>query len=133
MVIILLTLTLIGVLALVIINYTSTSDAEEEPTIDEIVENSWETEEITTNLKSDHFLKASFQIHANSKEARAEIEKRDFQINNIIIHELAGRTASELRTQEGMEDLEKTLRQRINEIMKNGKVVRVYTTDRVVQ
>ncbi|WP_240375317.1 flagellar basal body-associated protein FliL [Bacillus piscicola] len=133
MLILLLSLTCVGVIALVIMNFISTPEAGAEPTIDEIIENSWETEEITTNLQDNHFLKARFQIHTDSKEARKELAKRDFQVNNIIIHELAGRTADEVRAQEGLEDLEKTLRSKINEKMQEGQVVRVYTTDRIVQ
>lgn len=133
MLIILLSLTLIAVLALGIMNFYSTSEAGSEPSIDEIIENSWELEGITTNLSNGDFLKASFQIHADTKKARKELEKRDFQIRNIVIHELAGRTAKDLRSQEGMDSLESDLRDRLNDKLDSGQVIRVYITDRVVQ
>ena len=45
--------------------------------------------EITTNLASNDFIRISFKIQTDSKKAKEELEKRDFQVNNIIILELS--------------------------------------------
>ncbi|RSL32849.1 flagellar basal body-associated protein FliL [Salibacterium salarium] len=134
MLIIIISITLIGVVALVLFNYfSSSSEAETEPTIDEIIENSWETEEITTNLNSDNLFRGRFRIHVDTADGAAELEKRDFQINNIIIHELAGMSASDIQSQDGIEELETTLRSDIDDILEDGEVIRVYTTERMIQ
>ncbi|MFZ4454161.1 flagellar basal body-associated protein FliL [Salibacterium aidingense] len=134
MLIIIISLTLIGVVALVLYNHFSTStEAGAEPSIEEIIDNSWETEEITTNLSSNHLFRGRFRIHADTKAAASELEKRDFQINNIIIHELAGLSADDLQSQDGIDTLEETLRSEINSMMDEGRIIRVYTTERMIQ
>ncbi|MGY4689829.1 flagellar basal body-associated protein FliL [Salibacterium sp. K-3] len=134
MLIIIISLTLVGVVAFVLFNYFSSSEeAGAEPTIDEIIDNSWETEEITTNLNNGELFRGRFRIHAETKAGASELEKRDFQINNIIIHELAGMSADDLQSQDGIASLEETLRSDINEVMDEGNVVRVYTTERMIQ
>ncbi len=133
MLIMIISITLIGVVTLVLVNYFSAPEAGAEPTIDEIINNSWETEEITTNLEDNHFLKTQFRIHVDSGKAKDELEKRDFQVNNLIIHQLAGMSSSDIKTQEGIEELESTLRLKINDIMNEGKVIRIYTTERLIQ
>ncbi|MFB4162674.1 flagellar basal body-associated protein FliL [Alteribacillus sp. JSM 102045] len=133
MLIMIISITLIGVVTLVLFNYFSTPEAGAEPTIDEIIENSWGTEEITTNLDDKTFLKTQFRIHVDSAKAKDELEKRDFQVNNLIIHQLAGMNSSDIKSQEGLEELESTLRLKINDIMKEGKVIRIYTTERMIQ
>lgn len=133
MLIILISLTLGGVVTLVLVNYYKEPDPNRAPTIDEVIAQSYETEEITTNLLSNDFIKASFQIQVNNKEASKEIQKRDFQVDNIIIRTLSGMESSDLSGPEGIERLEGTIRDRINDIMQQGEVVRVYTTSWVIQ
>ncbi|SFP07732.1 flagellar basal body-associated protein FliL [Salibacterium halotolerans] len=134
MLIIIISLTLVGVVAFVLFNYFSYStEAGAEPTIDQIIENSWETEEITTNLNDGSMFRGAFRIHVETKAGAEELQKRDFQIKNIIIHELAGMNAGGLQSREGLQTLEDTLRSDINDIMKEGDVVRVYTTQRMIQ
>ncbi|SDG98106.1 flagellar FliL protein [Alteribacillus persepolensis] len=133
MFVIILTMTLVGVVVWMLLHHFSTSEAGAEPTIDEIIENSWQTEEITTNLADNHYLRAQFQIHADSKKAREELEKRDFQVNNIIIHQLANMSSSDIDSEEGIQELETTVRSQINETMQTGDVIRVYTTKRIIQ
>ena len=62
MLIILVSITLIGVIAFVLLTQLNKGREEEEPTIDEIVEASVDIPEITTNLADDNlfeFLKSS--------------------------------------------------------------------------
>lgn len=135
MLIILITIALLGVVTVFLVRSFTSPEAANgaNPTIDEIIENSWETEEIRTNLDGRGYVQARFRIHVDSKEAREELEKRDFQVNNIIIHQLAGQSSKELRTQEGMVQLEENIRDKINDVMEEGTVIRVYMTERVVQ
>lgn len=134
MLVILITLTLIGALTLVL--YTQVfqeSVAHGEPTIDEILRTSVETEEITTNLLSNHVIRTQFVIQLDSTRAKTEFEKRDFQVNNIIIQELSDMKESDFRGSEGIRSLEKRVKDRVNEIMLDGEVVGVYMNRRIVQ
>ncbi|EZH67254.1 hypothetical protein DH09_04785 [Bacillaceae bacterium JMAK1] len=108
-------------------------EGSEGPTIDEIVSNSWDTEQLTTNLSSDHIIRASFRIEGDREETRIEIEKRDFQIKNAIIHRLAGMEADQLQDSEGLRELEQTLKEDITNMLEGGSVINVYTTERVIQ
>ncbi|WP_209122377.1 flagellar basal body-associated protein FliL [Alkalihalobacillus sp. BA299] len=134
MMILLVSLTLIGVVTLVLINYLSTETNDSgEPTIDEIIALSYDTPELTTMLLSNEFAKVQFKIQVDNKKALSEITKRDFQIENIIIRELAGMKSSQLSGSEGITQLENQLKFKINELMTEGIVVDIYTRRLIVQ
>ena len=89
--------------------------------------------EITTNLASNDFIRISFKIQTDSKDAKEELEKRDFQVNNIIILELSGLEVEEIQGKEGQSKLEETLKTKINEFLQEGKVQKVYITQFLLQ
>ena len=106
-------------------------NADEDPTIDEVVEYSYTTPEITTNLQDGNFVRIQFQVVTDSEEAREEIEKREFQVQNILIKELT--TMEKDSFQESLSELEGDLLTEINEVMTEGKVSDVYTIDKILQ
>ena len=61
---------------------------ENESSVDEIIANSVEIPELTTNLASDHFIRIAFTIQTDSKKTKQQLEKRNFQVNNTIIKQL---------------------------------------------
>lgn len=107
--------------------------ANKEPTIDDILKNSVDVAEFTTNLSDSHYVKMSFKIQTNSKDAAAELTKRDFQVRNIVIEELSDVTEKDLQGKVGKVKLEKTLKDKINEVMRDGKVEQVYITESLLQ
>ncbi|KGA98243.1 flagellar basal body protein FliL [Alkalihalobacillus alcalophilus ATCC 27647 = CGMCC 1.3604] len=132
--IILIALTLVGVIAIVVVNqFNQPAIASDEASIEQIISVSYETEQIVTNLKSNDFIRVSFFIQLDSDDSLKELEKRDFQVNHLILHTLSEKTASELEGREGMEELEKELKTEINQLLSVGEVVRVYTTSWVIQ
>lgn len=133
MLIMLLTITLVGAGAFIYL-WKFTGDQEEtEPTIDEVLEASVDVEEMTTNLASDNFIRISFKIQTDSTKAKEELEKRDFQVKNIIIQELSEKTTEEMKGKEGQISLENDLKEKINSLMQEGKIVQVYITDSLLQ
>ncbi|MFZ3587914.1 flagellar basal body-associated protein FliL [Bacillus sp. DJP31] len=134
--IIITTISLLGAIALVVVlKFTGSDKVEEvkEPTIDEIVEYSVDVPEITTNLISGDFVRIQFKIQTESIEAKEELEKRDFQVRNILIQELSEMNSEQFQGKEGIANLETILKDQVNELMHEGKVVRVYTTAFVLQ
>lgn len=131
MLIVLGTLTILGGVALVLVLNLSDSEAEGERSIDEIREASLTTEEITTDLKSGDFLRISFRIVTNSNEALEELEKRDFQMKNILIKELASMEGEDFQT--GLDNVETDLKLKLNEFMSEGQITDVYTVKKVLQ
>ena len=133
MFILLVIIALVGAVAIIMLLNTNNQSKDSEPTIDEVLEMSVDIKEITTNLASNDFIRISFKIQTDSKEAKEELEKRDFQVNNIIILELSGLEVEEIQGKEGQLKLEETLKTKINEILQEGKVQKVYITQFLLQ
>jgi flagellar protein FliL len=104
-----------------------------EPSAKELEKLMVETEEITTNLSDQAYIKIKFKIQAENKDAKEELEKRLFQVNNLIIYEVSNKKTEDLSGQKGLIDLENTLKDKISKVMQDGKVVRVYTTHKIIQ
>ncbi|MCQ6274102.1 flagellar basal body-associated protein FliL [Bacillus sp. V3B] len=133
MLILLVAIALVGVVAIVMVLNHNGQDPNKEPTIDEVMEATVDIPEITTNLASDDFIRISFKIQTDSKKAKEELEKRSFQINNIIILELSEKTAETIKGKEGQQQLEEDLKVKTNELMQDGKVEKVYITQFLLQ
>ncbi|WP_285766602.1 flagellar basal body-associated protein FliL [Peribacillus sp. SI8-4] len=132
--IILVAITLVGVIAVVVVTKLSEpTSAEAKPSIDEIVKSSVEIPEITTNLDGNDYIKISFMVQTENKKAKEELEKRSFQMKNIIITELSEMKAEELTGKKGKEKLQNLLKARMNELMEEGKVEKVYITSSILQ
>ncbi|WP_226534696.1 flagellar basal body-associated protein FliL [Fictibacillus halophilus] len=113
--------------------YFSPKTEASEPTAEELDKLMVETDEITTNLADKSYVKIKFKIQADNKDAKKELEKRLFQVNNLIIYEISNKKTEELSGQKGLISLEDTLKSEINKVMQDGKVVRVYTTQKIIQ
>ncbi|KLV28312.1 flagellar basal body-associated protein FliL [Niallia circulans] len=133
MLVLLLVITLAGAGAFIYIWKFTGEQKTNEPSIDEILESSVDIEEMTTNLASNNFIRISFKIQTDSKEAKEELEKRDFQVKNIIIQELSEKKTEDLKGKNGQIKLENDLKDKINELMQEGKVVQVYIVNSLLQ
>lgn len=133
MMILLVTITLVGVIALVVILKFSGDEETKEPSIEEVIENSVDIPETTTNLMSNDFIRISFKIQTDSQKAKSELEKRDFQVNNIIIEELSELKAEELQGKKGKELIETKVKDKVNSLMQEGMVEKVYITSMMIQ
>ena len=133
MLIILVSITLIGVITLILVMQFSKESDEKAPSIDEIIEASIDIPEITTNLSEDAFIRLSLKIQTDSTEAGEELTKRDFQVKNIVIQELSEMTAKELEGKAGKQAFQNTLKLQINELMQDGEVQQVYITSYIIQ
>jgi flagellar protein FliL len=133
MMISLVTITLVGVIALVVLLKFSGDEEAKGPSIEEVIENSVDIPEMTTNLLSNDFIRISFKIQTDSKKAKKELAKRDFQVNNIIIEELSELKAEELQGKKGKELVETKVKDKVNSLMQEGAVERVYITSMMIQ
>ena len=132
MVIILSTLTLLGAATLIIVmNLNGTDEVSGKRSIDEMRESSMLTEDITTDLKNGDFVRIRFRVVTDSKKSLEELQKRDFQMQNILIKELAVMDSESF--QSGLGNLEDQLKAKLNEVMSQGTVTDVYTVDKVLQ
>jgi flagellar FliL protein len=115
------------------VNVFYADNSTETESIDEIIKYSVDIEEITTNLQSGGYLRVQYKVQTDSKKARTELEKRQFQVRNILIHEISSKKSSDFSGGEGLEKLENDIQTKINEVMQEGLVVKVYTTSFLLQ
>ncbi|GEK30931.1 flagellar protein FliL [Kurthia zopfii] len=129
MLIILVSITLIGVVALVVVTqFSKDPGSAAQPSIDEIIEQSVDVPELSTNLSDKRYVKLSLKIQTDSKEAAEEIGKRDFQVKNILVELLSDMSSKDLEGQKGKELLTNALKAKFNSLMQNGEVQKVYIT-----
>lgn len=121
-----------GIIALVVVLNVSGNDKNGDvQSIDEIVENSYQTSEITTDLKDGSFVRIQFQIVTDGKKAKEEVEKREFQLKNILIKQLSQMNTKDFKS--GLGNLEDVVQLKLNEVMTDGKITDVYTISKILQ
>lgn len=120
-----------GILGMFFLVSKDDSAASGEPSIDEMNEHSYETPEITTDLKDGRFVRIQFRIITDGRKAKKEIEKRDFQIENILIKEISQMNEADFTS--GLNRVETTLQDNINEVMTDGEIIDVYTIKKILQ
>src|SRR5690625_4756991 len=117
----------IGIVAVVVLFYVDTdNDKGKAQSIDEVVEYSYETPEITTDLQDGTFVRIQFQVLTDGKNA-----KKEFQFKNIIIKELAKMNEDDFKA--GLGELEDDIQSKLNEVMTEGNITDVYTTNKILQ
>ena len=79
------------------------------------------------------YLKASITVEVNTPEATMEIAERMPQIKDAILLLVGNKTYGELKDLQGKIQLRAELLNKINSVLVNGKVKRIYFTDFVVQ
>lgn len=123
---------IIAVTAIILLYIMDKKQNENEAlTIEEVVEYSYETPEITTDLADDTFVRIQFQILTDGKKAKEELKQREFQIKNILLKELSMMKEDSFKKNLG--DLEKSLKDKLDEVMEEGKVTDVYTINKITQ
>lgn len=132
MIILLMAILLLAAFAIIIILKNEVKNDNGEPTIDEIIKVSVDVPEITTNLNDGRYIKISLKVQTDSKKAKEEFEKRDFQVKNIIITELSEMDETSLEGKDGKLEFQEKMKERFNEIMQNGEVINVYITSSVI-
>lgn len=132
MIILLVAITLVGAVAVVVVMKFTGNDSKE-PTIDQVIESSVDIPQMTTNLASGDYLRISLKVQTDSKKAKEELQKRDFQVKNIVVEELSEMKSDDLKGKEGKIKFQETLKKRINSLMQDGKVVQVYITEALLQ
>nr|WP_155670294.1 flagellar basal body-associated protein FliL [Ornithinibacillus caprae] len=120
-----------GITTAIVLYMVNDKNNDEEQTIDDIIEYSYTTPEITTDLNDGSFVRIQFQIVTDNKKAKEEIEKRDFQVKNILIKELAKLNEEDFKT--GLPELESIVMNKLNEVMTEGTIADVYTVQKILQ
>lgn len=131
MIISLTTLLVAGITGIVLVFYFNGQGEGSAQSINDMNDFGYETPEITTDLEDGSFVRIQFQVITDSRKAQKEVQKREFQIQNIIIKELAVMNEEDFKS--GLTDLEKNLQESLNELMSDGEITDVYTTSKILQ
>ncbi|HSH24364.1 MAG TPA: flagellar basal body-associated FliL family protein, partial [Massilibacterium sp.] len=131
-IILMLTIVLVAVVGFVVFKFMTVPIEKTEPKAKELIDITVDTEEITTNLADDSYVKIKFKVQTDSKEAKKELEQRLFQLNDIIINQLSTMTSEQVRSQEEMKKAETEIQNEMNEWMQDGKITKIYTTMKVI-
>lgn len=126
-------LTLVGIVILILSLQFKGNVGETEPTIDEILEASVDVPEIMTNLSGRQYIKLSLKVQTDDKKAAEELAKRDFQINNIVIQELSEMTAEDFEGKAGKQAFEESIKAQLNPLMQEGEIEKVYIVSYIIQ
>lgn len=133
MLIILVTITLIGVVIFVLLTQLNKQPQTLEPSIDEIIAASVDIPEVTTNLADGSFVKIQLKLQTTNEKSAEELTKRIFQVNDILIGELSEMAEEDLQGKQGKVLFESTIKSQVNELMQEGKVEQVYITSYIIQ
>lgn len=106
----------------------SLADSDKDKTIDEVLEASVDINDIITNLQGDSIVRISLKLETDSKKAREELEKRDFQVKDSTIELLANLKADEIEGAKGKSAFKEKLKEKVNEYMQEGQITKVYIT-----
>ena len=85
------------------------------------------------DARSNRYLKITIQIELDSEDVMPELERRGPQVQDIILALLTSKKPKELQALEGKFRLREELLSRLNALLVNGKVKRVYFTEFVIQ
>lgn len=133
MIILLVAITLVGAVTIIVVNQLNENSGSKNPSINEIREASVDVPQVTTNLASDDYIRISFTLQTDSKKAKQELEKRDFQVKDIIIQELSEMKAEEIQGKDDQKQLKEAIKSKINKLMQKGKIEEVYITESLLQ
>jgi len=79
------------------------------------------------------YLKVTIQLEVGKEEDKLHIENHNPQLRDTILLLLSSQTLNEINTMEGKLELKHTLLSRMNQILVDGVVRRIYFTEFVVQ
>ncbi|MBF0283341.1 MAG: flagellar basal body-associated FliL family protein [Magnetococcales bacterium] len=83
--------------------------------------------------RGNRYLKVAISMEMENDALKPEMERRQPQIQDIILSLLTSKSTQELQSLEGKFRLREELLSRINALLVNGKVKRLYFTDFVIQ
>ena len=79
------------------------------------------------------YLKVTMELEVGKEDDKLLIEKNTPQIRDTVLLLLSSQTLKEINTMEGKLELKQTLLSRMNQILEDGVVRRIYFTEFVVQ
>lgn len=105
----------------------------DKPTIEELLEQSVDTETITTNFADSGYIKAQFKIITTSPKNAEELKKLSFLVESTMIKSINGMKKVEASGPKGFALLESRLRDDLNKNLGDKYISHVYIVDLLLQ
>ncbi|PLS01436.1 flagellar basal body-associated FliL family protein [Neobacillus cucumis] len=99
-------------------------------TIDQLADQTIETDQISTNLNSDNLIQVKFSIELDSKDTKKQAEKIIPIIESDIIKILSQSKKEDFKN---IGAFEEKVKSRLNERFTEGKITNVFTTELLIQ
>ncbi|EKN64732.1 flagellar basal body-associated protein FliL [Neobacillus bataviensis LMG 21833] len=99
-------------------------------TLDELADQTIQTNQISTNLNSENLIQVKFSIELDSKSTKKQAEKIIPIIESDLIKILSQSNKDDFKQ---IEAFEEKVKNRLNERFTEGKIVHVYTTELLIQ
>ncbi|MDQ0159086.1 flagellar basal body-associated FliL family protein [Alkalibacillus salilacus] len=126
------TLTIVGIVAIILLIYVDFDESDNEPTISDMAESSFVTDEITTDLADGQFIRVQFRIVTDNQNTSEQLKSGDhFVINDAIIEELTVLEGSDFRNE--LTSVREDVKGAINDRLDEGEVTDVFITQKAVQ
>ncbi|WP_411955456.1 flagellar basal body-associated FliL family protein [Alkalibacillus sp. S2W] len=126
------TLTIVGIVAIILLIYVDFDESDSEPTISDMADSSFVTDEITTDLADGQFIRVQFRIVTDNQDTSEQLKSGDhFVINDAIIEELTVLEGSDFRNE--LTSVREDVKGAINDRLDEGEVTNVFITQKAVQ
>lgn len=85
-----------------------------------------------TNLADTGYIKLHIEIEVDSSDVKEEVEDRKSEIQDKIISIIRTKASDEVSGRDGMDELRRNINFELNNMLREGQVIRVYFTDMIV-
>src|SRR5699024_3876331 len=121
----------IGAVAFVYLINSIDWDENDKQSISDMNKYSYETPEMTTDLKNGALVRIQCLAITDATQASEEVKEREFQTQNM--HIKAWAVLSEEHCREDLSDIESALQDDLNQVWDDGIVTDVYTINKILQ
>ncbi|GAA0461310.1 flagellar basal body-associated FliL family protein [Alkalibacillus silvisoli] len=129
----LISLTIIGIVAIILLIYVDfNSEVDGERSIQDMAENSFVTDEITTDLADGSFVRIQFRVVTDESNTSEELQEGEFFIiNDAIIQELTVLERDDFRN--NLDSVRNKVSSALNDRLNDGEVTDIFITEKTVQ
>jgi len=109
--------------------------AENDGKIDETTKTqiSYDAGEFITNLSDKGYIKVSMVFLLNNKQCEKEVISKNNEIRDKVFTILRSKNYDSVKDSNGMEDLRKEIKESLNKLLNDGRVIDIYFTDIIVK
>lgn len=106
---------------------------DKQPSVDEIINESVDTDSITTNFADGGYIKTKFKLITTSPKDAEEIKKLEFRIEDTVIQTINQIKKEDAVGPNGFTLIENNVKKNLNKALGGNYITRVYLVDKLIQ